>query len=89
LTDLVKSDTRIPYSEVSITLDNGVDPSVTHDLHAMWGGSGLHYGVNAVVAPGTYDVTVDIGVPEFARSASDESLYMSPISATFSGYVHP
>jgi uncharacterized protein involved in high-affinity Fe2+ transport len=90
LTDLLKSDTRIPYSDVSITLDNGVDSPVTHHLHAMWGGSGLHYGVNAVVAPGTYDVTVDIGVPAFARSADDEFLYRPlPISATFSGYVHP
>ncbi len=88
LTDLLRSDTRIPYSDVSITLDNGVDPPVTHDLHPMWGGSGLHYGANTVVAPGTYDVTVDIGVPEFARSASDELLYRLPISATFSGYVH-
>jgi hypothetical protein len=91
LTDLVvNSNTRIPYSDVNITLDNGVDSPVTHDLHAMWGGSGLHYGVNAVVAPGTYDVTVDIGVPAFARSADDEFLYRPlPISATFSGYVHP
>ncbi len=89
LTDLLKSDTRIPYSVVSITVDNGVDPPVTHDLHAMWGGSGLHYGANAVVASGTYDVTVDIGVPAFARGASDEGLYRSPISATFLGYVHP
>ena len=89
LTDLLKSDTRIPYSDVSITLDNGIDAPVTHNLHAMWGGSGLHYGANAVVAPGTYDVTVDIGVPAFARSASDEFLYRPlPISATFSGYVH-
>ncbi len=79
----------IERTDVSITLDNGADPPVTYSLHAMWGGSGLHYGANAVVAPGIYDVTVDIAVPAFARSASDELLYRSPISATFSGYVHP
>ncbi len=90
LTDLLKSNTRIPYSEVSITLKRTDGPlaELTFMLHAMWGGSGLHYGVNAVVASGTYDVTVNIGVPAFARSASDELLYRSPISATFSGYVH-
>ncbi len=85
------SETRISYSDVALTMTNvtaGVEVS-SDILHPMWGGSGLHYGTNAVVEPGTYDVTVDIGVPEFARSPSDELLYRSPISATFSDYVHP
>ena len=92
---VVNSQTRIPYADVSITLQNvdpisgnPIGPPVTHDLHAMWGGSGQHYGANAEVDPGTYDVTVDIEVPEFARSADDVGLDMSPISATVSGYVH-
>ena len=72
------SETRISYSNVALTMINvTTGHGVGNDmLHPMWGGSGLHYGANAVVAPGTYDVTVDIGVPEFARSDSDASLYI-------------
>lgn len=88
LTDNLKSKTRIPYSEVKLIATNKeTGEKLEKDLHAMWGGSGLHYGVNAKLSPGEYTIIVDIGVPEFARSLSDKQFYMNPILAEFD-YTH-
>ncbi len=101
LTDNEESGTRISYSTVHITLDNGVDTPVTHLLLPMWGGSGLHYGANAIVAPAIYDVTVNVGIPMYARGnhgaappptptwPADAGPYTSATSVTFVGESLP
>ena len=80
-----KSKTRIPDAPVhfvAVNITNG--GKVDGDLHAMWGGSGLHYAFNSGLAgDGSYEAIVTIGVPTFARSPNDADLWMEPTTATF------
>ena len=80
-----RSKTRIPYAEVkfkAVNRDNG--KTVADRLHPMWGGSGLHYAFNSGLAgDGTYEATVTVGVPTFARDLKDKQRWMYPRVAKF------
>lgn len=79
-----RSKTRIPYADVkfeAVNLDNR--KSVHGKLHPMWGGSGLHYAFNSgLQGDGTYEATVTVGVPTFARDLKDKR-WMEPAAAKF------
>ncbi len=79
-----KSKTRIPYADVTfeaVNKDNG--KKVKGSLHPMWGGSGLHYAFNSGLAgDGTYEATVNVGVPTFARGVNDRR-WMKPATGKF------
>lgn len=80
-----KSKTRISYADVTfnaVNRDNGKKVSGT--LHAMWGGSGLHYAINSPLAgDGRYEAEITVGVPTFARAPQDKDLWMKPVTAKF------
>ncbi len=79
-----KSKTRIPYAVVTfMAINKDTGKKVQGSLHAMWGGSGLHYAINSGLAgDGTYEAKVTVGVPTFARGMSDKR-WMEPITASF------
>jgi uncharacterized protein involved in high-affinity Fe2+ transport len=80
-----KSKTRISYAAVkfaAVNRDNG--RKVDGMLHPMWGGSGLHYAMNSGLAgDGTYEATVTVDPPTFARDLKDKGRWMRPTSTTF------
>lgn len=88
LNDNLQSNTRIPYSEVTLTATNKqTGEEIKKSLHPMWGGSGLHYGANSQLPLGEYSIIINIGVPTFARGLTDKDFYMNPIEAKFD-YTH-
>ena len=76
-----KSNTRISYAQVKFEAVNKDNGTVTEGtLHPMWGGSGLHYAFNSGLSgDGTYEATVTVEPPTFARSMSDKDRWMKPI----------
>ena len=79
------SKTRISYAEVTFSaLNRDNKKKVSGTLHPMWGGSGLHYAVNSPLAgDGTYQATVTVGVPAFARDAKNKGLWTKPVTTRF------
>jgi hypothetical protein len=79
-----KSKTRIPYADVTfMAINKDTGKKVQGSLHAMWGGSGLHYALNSGLAgDGTYEAKVTVGVPTFARSMNDKR-WMEPTTGIF------
>ncbi len=79
-----KSKTRISYADVTFTaLNKDTGKKVKGILHPMWGGSGLHYAFNSGLAgDGTYEATVTVQVPTFARGLDDKR-WMEPITGKF------
>ena len=79
-----RSKTRIPYAEVKFkAVNKDTGKSVEDRLHPMWGGSGLHYAFNSGLAgDGTYEATVTVGVPTFARGLDDKR-WMEPATGKF------
>ncbi len=79
-----KSKTRIPYADVTFAaINKDTGKKVQGSLHAMWGGSGLHYAFNSELAgDGTYEATVIVGVPTFARGLDDKR-WMEPATGKF------
>ena len=79
-----KSKTRIPYADVTfMAINKDTGKKVQGSLHAMWGGSGLHYAFNSGLAgDGTYEATVTVGVPTFARGMDDKR-WMEPATGIF------
>jgi hypothetical protein len=79
-----RSKTRIPYAEVKFkAVNKDTGKSVEDRLHPMWGGSGLHYAFNSGLAgDGTYEATVTVGVPHFARGLDDKR-WMEPATGKF------
>ncbi len=80
-----RSKTRIPYAHVVFEATNkDTGKSMKGELHAMWGGSGLHYAMNsALLGDGAYAATITIYAPTFSRSPKDKDLFMAPAVATF------
>jgi uncharacterized protein involved in high-affinity Fe2+ transport len=80
-----RSKTRIPYAEIKFkAVNKDTGKSVEDRLHPMWGGSGLHYAFNSGLAgDGTYEATVTVGVPTFARDLKDKGRWMRPAAAKF------
>ncbi len=80
-----RSKTRIPYAEVKFKAVNRDNGKIVEDrLHPMWGGSGLHYAFNSGLAgDGTYEATVTVGVPTFARNLEEKQRWMYPAEAKF------
>ena len=78
------SKTRIPYADVTfMAINKDTGKKVQGSLHAMWGGSGLHYAFNSGLAgDGTYEATVTVGVPTFVRGLDDKR-WMEPATAKF------
>ncbi len=79
-----KSKTRIPYADVTFeAVNKDTGKKVKGSLHPMWGGSGLHYAFNSGLAgDGTYEATVTVGVPTFARGL-DDIRWMKPATGKF------
>ena len=79
-----KSKTRIPYADVTfMAINKDTGEKVEGMLHPMWGGSGLHYALNSRLAgDGTYEATVTVGVPTFARGLNDKR-WMEPATGKF------
>ncbi|MCH9052095.1 MAG: iron transporter [Proteobacteria bacterium] len=79
-----KSKTRIPYADVTFeAVNKDTGKKVRGSLHPMWGGSGLHYAFNSGLAgDGTYEATVTVGVPTFARGLDDKR-WMEPAIGKF------
>ena len=79
-----KSKTRIPYADVTFeAINKDTGKKVKGTLHPMWGGSGLHYAFNSGLAgDGTYEATVTVGVPHFARGLDDKR-WMEPATGKF------
>ena len=79
-----KSKTRIPYANVTFeAINKDTGKTVKGLLHPMWGGSGLHYAFNSGLAgDGTYEATVSVGVPTFARDLEDKR-WMVPTIGKF------
>ncbi len=80
-----RSKTRIPYAEVKFKAVNRDNGKIVEDrLHPMWGGSGLHYAFNSGLAgDGTYEATVTVGAPTFARDLEDKQRWMRTATAKF------
>jgi uncharacterized protein involved in high-affinity Fe2+ transport len=80
-----RSKTRIPYAEIKFkAINKDTGKRVEDRLHPMWGGSGLHYAFNSGLAgDGTYEATVTVGVPTFARDIKDRQHWMRPATAKF------
>ena len=80
-----KSQTRIPYAEVTFSAVNGDNKKkVSGTLHPMWGGSGLHYAANSSLAgDGTYKTTITVRAPAFGRASADKGLWVKPVTTTF------
>ncbi len=79
-----KSKTRISYADVTFeAINKDTGKKVKGSLHAMWGGSGLHYAFNSGLAgDGTYEATITVGVPTFARGVDDKR-WMEPATGKF------
>ncbi len=79
-----KSKTRIPYANVTFeAINKDTGKTVKGSLHPMWGGSGLHYAFNSgLEGDGTYEATVSVGVPTFARDLKDKR-WMAPATGKF------
>ncbi len=79
-----KSKTRIPYADVTFeAINKDTGKKVKGSLHPRWGGSGLHYAFNSGLAgDGTYEATVTVGVPTFARDL-DDIRWMEPATGKF------
>ncbi len=79
-----KSKTRIPYADVTFeAINKDTGKKVKGTLHPMWGGSGLHYAFNnGLAGDGTYEATVTVGVPTFARGLDDKR-WMKPATGKF------
>ena len=79
-----KSKTRIPYADVTFeAINKDTGKKVKGSLHPMWGGSGLHYAFNSGLAgDGTYEATITVGVPTFARGLDDKR-WMEPATGKF------
>ncbi len=79
-----KSKTRIPYADVTFAaINKDTGEKVQGSLHPMWGGSGLHYAFNSGLAgDGTYEATVTVAVPTFARDLDDKR-WMDPATGIF------
>ena len=79
-----KSKTRIPYADVTFeAINKATGKKVKGSLHPMWGGSGLHYAFNnGLAGDGTYEATVTVGVPTFARGM-DDIRWMKPATGKF------
>ncbi len=80
-----KSADRVSYVEVKFKAVNKDNGTITEGmLHPMWGGSGLHYAFNSGLSgDGTYEATVTVEPPTFARSMSDKDKWMNPIVAYY------
>ncbi len=80
-----RSKTRIPYAVVMFEATNRANgKSVKGELHAMWGGSGLHYALNSpLLGDGAYDFVVTVLPPTFSRSVKDKDLFAAPATARF------
>ena len=80
-----KSGTRISYAAVKFSAVNRDNKKkVSGTLHPMWGGSGLHYAANSPLAgDGSYEATIDVGVPAFGRATTDKDLWMKPVTTKF------
>ncbi len=79
-----KSKTRISSADVTFeAVNKDTGKKVKGSLHPMWGGSGLHYAFNSGLAgDGTYEATVTVGVPTFARGLDDKR-WMEPAIGKF------
>ncbi len=79
------SKTRLSYAAVkfrAVNTSNG--KAVEKELHAMWGGSGLHYAANgALPGDGVYVATVTVEPPTFARGPKNKDLWRKPTQAEF------
>lgn len=80
-----KSKTRVSYADVKFSAVNrGSGKKTEIGLHPMWGGSGLHYAANSGLSgDGTYEATVTVGVPAFARDPKQKDLWNRPATAKF------
>lgn len=81
----LRSKTRVAYAQVTYVATHRDSGRILKgELHAMWGGSGLHYAANSALAgDGRYDVVFTVHPPTFARSAKDKDLFVAPASARF------
>ncbi len=79
-----KSKTRISGADLTFeAINKDTGKKVKCSLHAMWGGSGLHYACNhGLAGDGTYEATVTVGVPTFARGLKDKR-WMKPATGKF------
>ncbi len=79
-----KSKTRIPGADLTFeAINKDTGKKVKCSLHPMWGGSGLHYACNnGLAGDGTYEATVTVGVPTFARGLDDKR-WMEPATGKF------
>ncbi len=80
-----KSADRVSFAQVKFEAVNKDNGTVTEGmLHPMWGGSGLHYAFNSGLSgDGTYEATVTVEPPAFARSMDDKDKWMKPIVAFY------
>jgi hypothetical protein len=74
---------RIPYAEVWATITDAQGEIVFDER--MWPmlsrGMGTHYGINvALPAPGTYDVSVQVGPPQAARHPEYTDRWTEPFT---------
>lgn len=80
-----RSKTRIAYATVkfdAVNIDSG--KRVTGTLHPMWGDSGLHYALNSGLSgDGTYEATITVEPPTFARALSESGRWMESAQAKF------
>ena len=79
-----KSKVRIPSADVTFeAINKDTGKTVIDSLHPMWGGTGLHYAcINGLEGDGTYEVTVTVRVPPFARDLEDKR-WMVPAIGKF------
>ena len=79
-----KSKTRIPSANITFeAINKDTGKTVKCSLHPMWGGTGLHYACNSrLEGDGTYEVTVNVRVPTFARDLEDKR-WLVPATGKF------
>lgn len=79
------SKTRIPYADVTFSAINRDNKKkVSGSLHPSWGGSGLHYALNTPLAgDGSYEATVTVGAPTFARTEKNKDFWTKPVVSKF------
>ena len=79
-----KSKVRIPSADVTFeAINKDTGQTVIGSLHPMLGNTGLHYAFNSGLAgDGTYEVTVTVRVPTFARDLEDKR-WMVPAIGKF------
>jgi uncharacterized protein involved in high-affinity Fe2+ transport len=80
-----RSKTRISNVQVTFEATNrDSGKTLKGELHAMWGGSGLHYALNnALAGDGTYEFAITVQPPTFSRSVKDKDFLTKPASARF------